>query len=102
MNYVLQCERCGWGYKIAHVKCYGYTKKTKIFILNTDFFQDAQDSFTDWFDHYHQKKPTAPKKPPPGSGFAQQVAYEQAEQQFKAEMDRWKHSLDLITKVDKL
>ncbi|XP_050701120.1 nuclear pore complex protein Nup107-like [Eriocheir sinensis] len=62
-------------------------------------FLDAQDSFTDWFDHYHQKKPTAPKKPPPGSGFAQQVAYEQAEQQYKAEMDRWKHSLDLITKT---
>lgn len=60
-------------------------------------FLDAQDSFTDWFDHYHQKRPTAPKKPPPSTGFTQQVAYEQAEQQYKAEMERWKHSLNLIT-----
>ncbi|KAK3854838.1 hypothetical protein Pcinc_038712 [Petrolisthes cinctipes] len=62
-------------------------------------FLDAQDSFTDWFDHYHQKRPSAPKKPTPGSGFAQQVAFEQAEQQYKGEMERWRHTLDLITKT---
>lgn len=60
-------------------------------------FLDAQDSFTDWFDHYHQKRPTAPKKPLQSAGFAQQVAYEQAEQQYKGEMERWKQTLNLIT-----
>ncbi|XP_045609120.1 nuclear pore complex protein Nup107 [Procambarus clarkii] len=62
-------------------------------------FLDAQDSFTDWFDHYHQKRPTAPQKPAQGSGFSQQVAYEQAEQQHKGEMERWQHTLKLITKT---
>lgn len=64
-------------------------------------FQDAQDSFTDWFDHYHQKRPTAPKKPPQSATFAQQVAYEQAEQQYRGEMERWKQTLNLITTVGK-
>lgn len=61
-------------------------------------FLDAQESFTDWFDHYHQKRPSAPQKPAPGSGFAQKVAFEQAEQQYKGEMERWQHTLKLITK----
>ncbi|MPC33339.1 Nuclear pore complex protein Nup107 [Portunus trituberculatus] len=60
-------------------------------------FLDAQDSFTDWFDHYHQKRPTAPKKCSQNATFAQQVAYEQAEQQYKGEMERWKQTLNLIT-----
>lgn len=62
-------------------------------------FLDAQDSFTDWFDHYHQKRPQPPKKPTAGSNFSQQVAYEQAEQQHNGELDRWKHTLSLITKT---
>nr|XP_053637190.1 nuclear pore complex protein Nup107-like [Cherax quadricarinatus] len=62
-------------------------------------FLSAQDSFTDWFDHYHQKRPSAPQKPAAGSGFSQQVAYEQAEQQYKGEMERWQHTLKLITKT---
>lgn len=34
-----------------------------------------------------------------GSNFSQQVAYEQAEQQHNGELDRWKHTLSLITKT---
>ncbi|XP_042236201.1 nuclear pore complex protein Nup107-like [Homarus americanus] len=62
-------------------------------------FLDAQDAFTDWFDHYHQKRPTAPQKPALGSGFSQQVAYEQTEQHYKGDMERWNHTLKLITKT---
>ncbi|XP_066943854.1 nuclear pore complex protein Nup107 [Macrobrachium rosenbergii] len=62
-------------------------------------FLDAQESFTDWFDHYHQKRPVAPEKPPAGVSFPQEVAYEQASKQHQGELDRWKQTLKLITKT---
>ncbi|XP_068205657.1 nuclear pore complex protein Nup107-like [Palaemon carinicauda] len=62
-------------------------------------FLDAQESFTDWFDHYHQKRPVAPEKPPAGASFPQEVAYEQASKQHQGELDRWKQTLKLITKT---
>lgn len=62
-------------------------------------FLDAQESFTDWFDHYHQKRPMSPKKPSVGSSFPQQVAYEQADRQYQGELERWNQTLKLITKT---
>ena len=62
-------------------------------------FQDAQKSFNDWFDHFHQKKPQEPKKPPTGCSFPEQIAYDHAILLYNGEYDRWKATLDLLTKV---
>ncbi|KAK7083378.1 hypothetical protein SK128_011021, partial [Halocaridina rubra] len=62
-------------------------------------FLDAQESFTDWFDHYHQKRPMAPKKPSEGASFPEKVAYEHAERQHEGEYERWQKTLKLITKT---
>lgn len=64
-------------------------------------FLDAQDSFSDWFDHFHQKKPQHPKKLTTGATFPEQVAYEQAMSQFNVELGRWKHTLALLSKTAK-
>ncbi|CAL4107660.1 unnamed protein product, partial [Meganyctiphanes norvegica] len=64
-------------------------------------FLDAQDSFTDWFDHFHQKKPQPPKKLTSGASFPEQVAHEQATSQFNVELSRWQHTLELLSKTAK-
>ncbi len=69
----------------THIKCF-------------IFGQDAQDSFNDWFEHYHNSKPTPPDIPQ-GSNFTERVAYEHKEKQYQADLDRWKHSLKLQTTV---
>ncbi|MCL4131485.1 UNVERIFIED_CONTAM: hypothetical protein GTU68_054245, partial [Idotea baltica] len=61
-------------------------------------FLDAQESFTDWFDHYHQKKPAPPRKPRSECSFQEQLSYDHSLQQYNTDFERWKHTLDLITK----
>ncbi|KAB7494674.1 Nuclear pore complex protein [Armadillidium nasatum] len=61
-------------------------------------FLDAQEAFTDWFDHYHQKKPVPPKKPKSGCSFQEQLAYDHNLQVYNSDYDRWKNTMDLITK----
>jgi len=66
-------------------------------------FLDAQDSFNDWFDHYHKAKPSSPPAAT-GPTFTERVAYEHKEKQYQAELERWQHSLMLQSKttVDKI
>ncbi|XP_076048600.1 nuclear pore complex protein Nup107 [Oratosquilla oratoria] len=59
----------------------------------------AQDSFTDWFDHFHQKKPHMPKRTLKTNSFSEQIALEHAEQQYASDMERWKNSLELLVKT---
>jgi nuclear pore complex protein Nup107 len=61
-------------------------------------YLDAEDSFADWFKHYHNAKPVAPTTGL-GGNFTERVAFEHMEQQHNADMERWKHSLDHQTRV---
>jgi len=62
------------------------------------WLQDAQESFSDWFEHWHNARPTPPDAQL-GTTFSERVAYEHRQQQYEQELDRWQHSLDLQTKV---
>ena len=62
------------------------------------WFQDAHDSFNDWFKHYHNSKPVQPEVPL-GNNFTEKVAYEHKMREFEQELERWQHSLDLQSKV---
>jgi len=52
-------------------------------------YLDAQDAFSDWFDHFHRGQP---KRPVLGDNptFTEKVAHEQREKQYYAELDRWR------------
>ena len=60
--------------------------------------QDAHDSFNDWFEHYHNSKPVEPTNPA-GANFTERVAFEHKQKQYEAELERWKHTLLLQTRV---
>ncbi|XP_013392603.1 nuclear pore complex protein Nup107-like [Lingula anatina] len=61
-------------------------------------YLDAHDSFNDWFEHYHNAKPSKPDVPQKAS-FTERVAFEHREKQYEADMDRWRRSLELQTKT---
>jgi len=52
-------------------------------------YLDAQDAFSDWFDHFHRGQPKRPVLPENPS-FTDKVAHEQREKQFLAELERWR------------
>ena len=60
--------------------------------------QDVDESFSDWFKHYHHAKPTSPTSTL-GANFSERVAFEHLEQQYKQELARWKHLLEHQTQV---
>jgi len=62
------------------------------------WLQDAHESFTDWFEHCHNARPTLPDIVQ-GATFSERVAYEHKQRQYEQELDRWQHSLDLQTQV---
>ena len=62
-------------------------------------FLDAQKSFNNWFDHFHQKKPQMPKKPGANCPFPEQIAYDHALLVYNGEYERWNNTLELLTKV---
>jgi len=61
-------------------------------------YLDAHESFTDWFQHCHNARPTLPNIAL-GATFSERVAYEHQQRQYEQELDRWQHSLDLQTQV---
>ncbi|KAK2163756.1 hypothetical protein LSH36_74g00028 [Paralvinella palmiformis] len=61
-------------------------------------YLDAHDSFCDWFEHYHNAKPTKPNIPK-GASFTERVAFEHKERQYEMDLARWKHNLMMQTKV---
>ena len=61
-------------------------------------FQDAQSSFSAWFDHLHESKPQRPQEPTSGQ-FTERVAFERRIVQYDMENERWNRSLMAQTKV---
>lgn len=64
----------------------------------TFYFQDAIESFNDWFELYHRGKPTPPESPE-GGNFTERMAYDHHMKLYEAEFDHWRHGLELQTKV---
>ncbi|KAG8236701.1 hypothetical protein J437_LFUL016880, partial [Ladona fulva] len=62
-------------------------------------YLEAQESFSDWFQHYHNAKPKEPSAPQSTSSFTQRVAMEQQREQYKAEMERWSLGVKLQSKT---
>uniref|UniRef100_A0A2P2HXF4 Nuclear pore complex protein n=1 Tax=Hirondellea gigas TaxID=1518452 RepID=A0A2P2HXF4_9CRUS len=62
-------------------------------------FLSAQESFSDWFDHYHQQKPTVPPVLPVTSTFTDQIAHDHATLQYEAHASKWQATLDRLTKI---
>lgn len=62
--------------------------------------QDAQESFTDWFEHFHNAKPTAPLKPKGSEAtFTERVAFDHRKKAYENDLERWKVSMNIQTKV---
>jgi len=57
--------------------------------LALKIYLEAQDAFSDWFDHFHRGQPKRPLLPDNPS-FTEKVAHEQREKQYVAELDRWR------------
>jgi len=62
--------------------------------------QDAQDSFSKWFEHFHHAKPN---KPDTGIGgnFTERVAIEHKQREYEIELGNWQESLMHQTEVSK-
>jgi len=57
--------------------------------LALQVYLEAQEAFSDWFDHFHRGQPRRPvlvENPT----FTQKVAHEQKEKFFAAELERWR------------
>jgi len=52
-------------------------------------YLEAQDTFSDWFDHFHRGQPRRPVITD-NPTFTEKVAHEQKEKQYLAELDRWR------------
>ena len=61
--------------------------------------QDAEEGFSDWFEHYYHGKPVAPKLPAGEVPFTEKVAFEHRTNQYRSELDRWKMAMQQQTKV---
>ncbi|KAI0211244.1 Nuclear pore complex protein [Lamellibrachia satsuma] len=61
-------------------------------------YLDANDSFNDWFEHYHDMKPKKPVMAP-GASFTERVAFEHRQKQYENELERWRHTLMMQTKT---
>lgn len=68
--------------------------------LNCFPIQDAQNSFSMWFDHFHHAKPN---KPDTGIGgnFTERVAIEHKQREYEIELGNWQQSLMRQTEVSK-
>ena len=64
------------------------------------FVQDANDSFNDWFEHYHDMKPEKPAMAT-GANFTERVAFEHRQKQYENDLERWRHTLMMQTKVSR-
>lgn len=61
-------------------------------------YLDANDSFNDWFEHYHDMKPDKPAMAS-GANFTERVAFEHRQKQYENELERWRHTLMMQTKT---
>ncbi|GAB6025436.1 hypothetical protein CHUAL_014030 [Chamberlinius hualienensis] len=61
-------------------------------------YLQAQDSYKDWFEHFHNGKPDSPKLAA-GANFSERVAFEHRQKQHETDLSRWQHTLELQTKT---
>ncbi|XP_033126443.1 nuclear pore complex protein Nup107-like isoform X2 [Anneissia japonica] len=61
-------------------------------------YLNALDTFNDWFEHYHNRKPVEPSIQEVAT-FQQKVHHEHKEKEFKMELERWEHGLNNNTKA---
>jgi len=52
-------------------------------------YLEAQETFSDWFDHFHRGQPIRPIMPQ-NATFTEKVAHEQKEKQYLVELNRWR------------
>ncbi|XP_069673510.1 nuclear pore complex protein Nup107 [Periplaneta americana] len=64
-------------------------------------YLDAQEGFSDWFEHYHHAMPVAPKLPSADVPFTEKVAFDHRRNQYKSELERWKMAMQQQTKTVK-
>lgn len=64
-------------------------------------YLDAQEGFSDWFQHYHNAKPVTPVKPSGTATFTEKVAYDHRMVQYNKELERWKSAVAHQTKCVK-
>lgn len=61
-------------------------------------WQDGEQAFADWFQHYHQK-PRQPEQTSAGQSFTDKVAGEHRMKQYEQELRRWENALSVTTQV---
>lgn len=58
----------------------------------------AHESFEEWFDHFHKRKPSAPPSLAAGARFSEKVAHEQRSKSYTMELQRWKDLVSALAK----
>lgn len=61
-------------------------------------YLDAHDAFNNWFEHFHHRVPTEPKKCE-NRTFKEQIEFEQIAKDYDMEFDRWQKTLTTHVKV---
>ncbi|XP_067007328.1 nuclear pore complex protein Nup107 [Anabrus simplex] len=64
-------------------------------------YLDAQEGFSDWFQHFHHAKPIPPVLPAGEVTFTERVAYDHRKAQYKTDWERWKMAMQHQTKTVK-
>ncbi|XP_046992002.1 nuclear pore complex protein Nup107 [Schistocerca americana] len=64
-------------------------------------YLDAEEVFSNWIEHFYNARPKPPAKPGVHANFAEKVAFEQRENIYKAEMERWRTIMLQQTKAVK-
>ncbi|KAK0165313.1 hypothetical protein PV328_003837 [Microctonus aethiopoides] len=64
-------------------------------------YLDAQEGFQEWFQQFHQGKPTPLDALPAYATFTEKVAYDHKKAQYEAELERWKSTMQHHTKAVK-
>ncbi|XP_038045474.1 nuclear pore complex protein Nup107-like [Patiria miniata] len=55
-------------------------------------YLNALDSFNDWFEHFHNKRPAEPLKPD-NANFHEMVRFEHELREYELELERWRQGL---------
>lgn len=64
-------------------------------------YLDGNETFSDWFHHFHHGRPKPPAPLADNAGFTERVAHEHRVSQYNAELDRWKLTMAHRTKNTK-
>lgn len=71
----------------------------EILIFFLPKFKNAEVRFADWFHSFHKLEPMRPQKLSDDVQFTQKVTYEHQINQYNAEYEKWRSSVEEQTKV---